>query len=145
MRNRAMCVALAAFLALGATTYGGDGYPMKCQSKPCGYETYVTFGGGMLASQITTYCRSCKKFVYLTWTRENLPAQLKGTVKSRPRPKPLGEVWDSRTGAVLTVHACRTCKGPVLEIKSLADLKCCPKCSKPGFAVDKSKPRMAID
>ena len=154
---RRLFTSLVAFLALVATTYAGDGVHMKCQakpekdpdtgklSKPCGYESLVTFGGGMFSNQTTGYCRSCKKFVYLNWTRENIPAEMKERIKVRPRPEPLGEVWDAQTGKVLTIHACPTCKGPFLEIKKPDELKHCPVCSKPHFAVDESKPRMAID
>lgn len=77
MRTKMLSIAPLAFLAMTAIVFAGDGIPMKCQakpekdpatgeiSKPCGYESYVNFGGGMFFDQITGYCRSCKKFVYL--------------------------------------------------------------------------------
>ena len=70
---------------------------------------------------------------------------MKGRIQPKPRPKPLGEVWDAKTGTVLTLYACPHCKGPFAQIKSQRDLKHCPACNKPGFAVDKSKPMLAID
>jgi Zn finger protein HypA/HybF involved in hydrogenase expression len=130
---------------------------MKCQAKPakdpatgktakaCGYESMVAIGGGMLSESITGYCRACKKFVGLHWTAKNLPAALKARVKVKPHPVPLGEVWDAATGKIMTIHACPKCKGPFLEIKKFDELKHCPVCNKPHFAVDKSKPRLAID
>jgi hypothetical protein len=157
MRRKMPFIAPLVFLAIAATVHAADGIPMKCQAKPdkdletgqiakpCGYEAYVNFGGGMFFNQTTGYCRSCKKFVYVSWTRENLPAEMKGTFKVRPRPEPLGEVWDAQTGKVLTIHACPTCKGPFQEIRKPGDLKHCPVCNKPHFAIDESKPRMAID
>lgn len=114
-------------------------------SKPCGYESYVTFGGGMFYDQLTGYCRNCKKFVYLHWTRENIPADMKKQIEHKPRPEPLGEVWDAKTGQVKTIHACGKCKGPFLEIKKLDDLKNCPVCENSHFVIDNSKPRIAID
>lgn len=164
MKKRFMSVMLVTCLAT-ATIYAGTSFFMKCQpgpekttktekptqtskpSKPCGYESYVSFGGGMFYNQTTGYCRACKKFVYLRWTRKNIPAETKKHLKSkdRPRPKPLGEVWDSQTGKVMTVHACPACKGPFLEIKRLDDLKRCPVCNKSHFAIDKSKPMIAED
>ena len=99
----------------------------------------------MLVNQIGGYCRACKKFVYLHWTRDGLPASLKARVKATPRPVPLGEVWDASTGKVLTIHACPICKGPFLEVKKPEELKHCPACNKPHFAIDKSKPELAID
>jgi len=152
-----MAIALITCLLTAAAVYAGTGYFMKCQAKPakdaatgktpkpCGYESQVTFGGGMISEQVCGYCRACKKFVYLHWTRPNIPDGLKAHTKVRPRPKPLGEVWDARTGKVLTIHACPHCKGPFLEIKNREELKYCPACNKPHFVVDKSKPMIAID
>ena len=158
MKKSFLIIAMAAFLATVATIYAGTGYFMKCQAKPekdpktekpvkkpCGYGSRVSFGGGMFSQQATGYCRVCKKFVYLHWTRKNIPEQLKDQIKHKARPKPLGEVWDSQTGRVMTVYACPTCKGPFLEIKKVEDLKCCPACNKPHFAIDKSKPMIAYD
>ncbi len=157
MTRRMIAAALALCLLTTAAVYAARGLAMKCQTKPgqqapadkadkpCGYEARVTFGGGMLFNQMGGYCRACKKFVYLHWTRDNLPAGLRAQVKVTPRPVPLGEVWDARTGKVLTIHACPTCKGPFLEIKTPAELKHCPACNKPHFAIDKSKPELAID
>ena len=144
-------------LLTAAAVYAAQGLSMKCQAEPekdpatgkvsktCGYEAEVTFGGGMMFDQITGYCRHCKKFVYLQWTRENAPDELKARMKFQPKPEPLGELWDSSTGKIMTVYACPHCKGPFLPIKSADDLKYCPACNKPHFAVDKSKPEMAID
>jgi len=152
-----MAVAMIACLLTSAAVFAARGLSMKCQAKPakdaatgktakpCGFESRVTFGGGMFFNQITGYCRSCKKFVYLSWTRANVPAEMKGRIKVTPRPVPLGEVWDASTGKVMTIYACPHCKGPFLEIKKPEDLKYCPVCNKPHFVIDKSKPEMAID
>ena len=140
------------------TAHGGTGYTMKCQAQPaedpkpgkitatCTFSSRVTFGGGMFFDQLSGYCRACKKFVYVTWTgKDQIDRAKEVGFKVQPRPKPLGEVWDARTGKILTIHACPTCKGPFLEIKSPDELKHCPACNKPHFGVDKSKPVMAID
>ena len=157
MKKTMMLTTLATLLLGTTTVLAGTGLQMKCQAKAekdpktgkqlkaCGYEAQVTFGGGMFFNQITGYCRTCKKFVYLSWTRENIPADMKDRIKVKPRPEPLGEVWNSLTGKVLTIYACPTCKGPFLEIKKAQELKYCPVCNKPHFSVDKSKPVMAID
>ena len=159
MSKKTMFIAMAVSMATAATLFAGTGLYMKCQakpekdpasgemSKPCEYETMVTFGGGMLFDQITGYCRNCSKFVYLRWTSEHAPADLlqnMGT-KVTPRPTPLGEVWDARTGQILPVYSCPGCKGPFVEIRSADELKHCPACNKPHFGIDESKPRMSID
>jgi len=159
MRNpqKLIIIALAISLLTGAAVYAGMGMSMKCQAKPeknpatgktakaCGYEAMVTIGGGMLSQRMTGYCRACKKFVGLSWTRGNIPPQMKARIKVKPHPVPLGEIWDAQTGKITTVHACPTCKGPFIEIKKFDELKHCPICNKPHFAVDKTKPKLAID
>jgi len=157
MTRRITITTLTACLLASAAVYAARGLSMKCQAKPgkdpatgktaksCGYESSVIFGGGMFFDQIGGYCRACKKFVYLRWTRDRIPAEMKARIKVTPRPAPLGVVWDAQTGRALTIHACPACKGPFLEIKKPQDLKHCPACNKPHFAIDKSKPELAID
>lgn len=137
-------LALIGVVVVATVVYAGEGYFMKCAAQKCGYETRLTFGGGMMFDQLTGYCKSCKKFVYLSWTREGGP-QMNGAQEPKPRPEPLGQVWDSRTGNTLTLYACPHCKGPFAEIKTKKDLVCCPVCGQEGFDHDASKPRMAID
>ncbi len=157
MTRKMILIVLAASLLTGAAVYAGRGMSMKCQAKPvkdpatgkiakpCGYEAMVSLGGGMLSKRVTGYCRACDKFVAIHWTHKNLPAGLKARVKVKPRPAPLGEIWDAQTGRIMTIEACPKCKGPFLEIKKFDELKHCPVCNKPHFAVDKSKPKLAID
>lgn len=160
MTKRMMFIALVTCLLGVAGVHAGSGLYMKCQakpetdaatgemSKPCGYEKEVIFGGGMAFQQMTGYCRRCKEFVYLSWTQGGLsPEMIKslGIKEITPRPNPLGEVWDARTGKVLALYACPTCKGPFLEIKGPDDLRCCPACGDPHFGVDRSRPVKAID
>jgi len=155
MTRKTVTFTLATCLLAAAAVYAGQGLSMKCTAKPqkdpatgkagkaCNYEATVVFGGGMFSDQMTCYCRHCKKFVYLHWTRQGAPVP--ANMKVTPQPKPLGEVWDASTGKVMTVYACPHCKGPVLEIKKREDLTHCPVCNRPHFVVDKSKPEMAID
>lgn len=129
---------------IAAAVYAGTHYHMKCRAKSCGYASEVTFGGGMAFEQLTGYCLPCRKFVYLHWTREGSPL-VDPKAERIPPPKPLGEVWDARTGKTLTLHACPHCKGPFAEIKGMNDLRHCPACNQPDFKVDESKPLIAID
>jgi len=150
-------IVTTACLLTGAAVYAGMGVSMKCgakpakdpatgkTAKPCGYETRVVIGGGRMFKQITGFCRACDKFVAIRWARGNLPAAMKARIKLKPRPAPLGEIWDAQTGKIVTIEACPTCKGPFVEIKKFDELKHCPACNKPHFAADKTKPRLAID
>jgi hypothetical protein len=144
MRGTKGFIALAGIVAAIAVVYAGDGFSLKCKAKSCGYQSDVTFGGGMTSEQLTGYCRQCKKFVVLQWTREGSPTVDPNAKKIAP-PKALGEIWDAQTGNVLKIYTCPHCAGPFAEIKNIEQLKHCPKCCTSGFALDDSKPRMAID
>jgi hypothetical protein len=144
MRAGRVSFTLAGVITIAVLVYAGDALHMKCSSQECRYEAQVTFGGGMAFEQLTGYCRTCKKFVYLQWTREGSPV-VDAKSEKVPHPKSLGEVVDVRTGGVLNIYACPHCKGPFAEIKSKEDLKHCPACSKPGFGIDDTKPAIAVD
>jgi hypothetical protein len=144
MRALTKVITLGSILTIAAVVYAAEGFSMKCKSKACGYESTVTFGGGMAFGQLTGYCVKCKKFVSLNWTLEGSPA-LDPKAKKIPQPKPLGEVWDSQSGRKLAIFACPHCSGPFAEIKSKDELKHCPSCNKPEFGADDTKPIIAID
>lgn len=140
-----------------AAVYAGDGFTMKCgvsalakdadgkAVKPCGFKQEIVFGGGMFFDQVQGYCRSCKKFVAIAWTREGAPLPPEMAKNPVAKPKPLGEVWDGETGRVLTIYACPHCKGPFSKIDGPANLKYCPSCNQPGFGIDPDSPVMAVD
>ncbi len=144
MRSVTASIILVAIIAIAAVVYAGSGFSMKCQSKTCGHESEVTFGGGMAFEQLTGYCQKCKKFVHLHWTREGSPV-VNPKDKKVPAPSPLGEVWDAGTGRIITIYACPHCTGPFAHIKTKDELKHCPACNKRSFEVDETKPRLAID
>ena len=95
-----MAITLTACLLASVAVHAGRGVSMKCQAKPdrdagtgktakpCGYGSPVTFGGGQLSSQITGYCRACKKFVYLHWTRKDIPNEMKARLGIKARRPP---------------------------------------------------------
>lgn len=144
MRGTKGYIALAGIFAAIAVVYAGEGLSMKCKAKSCGYQTEVTFGGGMTSQQLTGYCKKCNKFVSLQWTREGSPT-VDPNAKKIPAPKALGEIWDAQTGKVLKIYTCPDCTGPFAEIKNKDELKHCPKCGTAGFAGDDSKPIRAMD
>ncbi|MDT8390457.1 MAG: hypothetical protein RRC34_08125 [Lentisphaeria bacterium] len=144
---------MVVLMGFASLAWAGDGYPMKCMDgkdadgkpvKGCGYEEMVIFGGGMMFERVMGYCPTCEKFVGVTWTREGSPL-LNPEAKVTPPPKPLGKIWDAKTGRKLTIYACPHCQGPFAEIKNVKELTHCPKCGGAHFTVDKTKPREAID
>lgn len=139
-----LCVLfLQSLLMVGAMA--AEGMTMKCAKPSCGFKSMVVFGGGMMVGQLMGYCRSCKKFVSLTWARENAPPEMLKDLKLEPKPKSLGEVWDAKTGNMLKLYPCPACKGPFAEIRSPDQLKHCPACNAEGFAADGNEPRLMID
>lgn len=153
MKSRSALLLAATALIVVTAVYAGTGMTFKCTAasgadRPmCDFESEVVFGGGMFFEQVTAYCVACEQFVYISWTRENLPEEMtaNGNIKIVPKPKPRGRVWDARTGQFSTIHACPKCKGAVAQISTQADLVHCPKCNRAGFEPDKSKPMIAID
>ncbi len=144
MKAVMVSITFLAIIAVTTVVFAGTLFNMKCESKTCGFEAGVMFGGGMAFQQLTGYCQSCEKFVYLQWTRKGSPLVDPNAEIVEP-PEPLGKILDLRTGSTLTIFACPDCKGPFAEIKSLEDLKHCPACNKPEFAIDESKPTIVFD
>lgn len=108
-------------LLLGvATGYAGMSVVMKCSN--CNYSSAVSSGGGRAFDQLTGYCASCEKFVYLSWKR------------GAEKPAPSGKIWDAATGRRIDVYPCPECKKSFAPVAG--DLKFCPRCGKDSFAVD---------
>lgn len=134
-RVAVLALVAALLLTCGSALFGGTGYNLHCTDAECGYEGRVNFGGGFFFNQFTGYCTQCQSFVYLRWPNGNGPVK---EGQERPKvepPKPLGTVWDARTGQDGTLYACPKCKGPFMAINE-PDLKCCPKCHKPTAKLD---------
>ena len=134
-RVLAMACAVAALSATAAVA--GTGYTMKCSS--CGFSSQVNIGGGMGFEQITGFCVDSMKFVYLQWKR------------GEKKPEPAARIWDSTTGKKIDLYKCPDGDGlfmPLLFAQPDAEgpgFDRCPKCGKPTFRVDKSKPIMMYD
>lgn len=140
--KRFLLVSALVLVGGAALVYAGSGYRLNCPEEACEYEGMVTFGGGRMFEQKTAYCCACKKFVYLRWSRGGRPG-FDGKVKLKPEP--LGQVWDSATGRVLTLYACPECQAPAAEIPTRKDLKVCPQCNKGHFDLENARPAVAID
>jgi hypothetical protein len=139
-------LAALALVAGGMTqALAGDGATMKCADAKCAFPpTMVILGGGFMFESASGYCTSCKKFQTVSWTRPNLGDGPKPQ-KIVPEPKPLATVWVPTLGAARRVYKCPGCEGAFLEVRTHDELKHCPACSKPGFGVDPTAPRLAVD
>ncbi len=135
-------VALTVWVCYPMTILAGSVYELACENKGCYYADHVSFGGGMRFEQITGYCVSSGKFVYLNWDRERLP---KGGPKervSKPKPSPVGHIWLPSTGQYIPLYQSKDCPQPFIPIHSVEELKFCPKCNQPTL---KSKRSLFFD
>lgn len=135
MRLNRIMITLAICTAGIGLLYAATSLQMKCHNKTCGFETRIAFGPTMTTEAINGYCRSCKDFVSLKWRYRSFDGSPDGIEK---RPEAMGEVWDSKTGAITPIYGCPDCKSPFLEIKNHAELKHCPACNEAEFRVDKN-------
>ncbi len=74
----------------------------------------VTFGGGFISDMVTAFDPKSRKFVYLTWKRDE------------KAPQPIGEIWDPHTGKTLRLFKFPGVEHPLPEIPSISDMKVCP-------------------
>ena len=122
---------LFAWLCCPITILAGSVYELVCENKDCLYADHASFGGGMRFEQITGYCVSTGKFVYLTWDRENMPKGGSKERVSKPRPSPMGYIWFPGEGKYIGLYQSRDCPQPFIPINSVEELKFCPKCKQP--------------
>jgi hypothetical protein len=137
MTTRTSLLALAIVLMAAVAALAGTGYPMKCDN--CGYSCRVMIGGGIGFEQLTGFCASDKKFVYLRWDRDTKP------------PAPMAKVWDSANGETIKVYKCPDCSKPFIPLRPKPPdrdgpgFNHCPKCGKATFQVDEAQGIMMYD
>ena len=130
--------------AVSMLALAGDGFVFKCQSKECGFRPTIIFGGGMLFEQAMGWCHQCKAFRTVQWSRPGAPS-INPNARPIPQPKPLVDVWVPAIGQTRRIYKCPKCEGSFMEIRKPEELCCCPKCNRPGFKVDPTAPRLAVD
>lgn len=137
MTKKTLLIAAAIVFVPALATLAGMSYPMKCDH--CGYSTRVVVGGGRLFEQITGYCPGDKKFVSITWKRDE------------KKPAPMARVWDASTGKTIDLYKCPDCGKPfiALEVKDTdvdgPGFDHCPRCGHKTFKLNKEEGIMAID
>jgi DNA-directed RNA polymerase subunit RPC12/RpoP len=105
-------------LASAAVVLAGTGFDLTCTNKDCGYKGNAQFGGGRQFEQISGFCVRDNQFVYVRWKRsDKAPAPLK--------------IWNPTDGTFVELYKCPTCGDPFLPIKTVEDVKYCPKCNRP--------------
>ncbi len=124
-------VALVAWVCYPVTILAGSVYQLTCENKDCLYTDHVSFGGGMRFDQITGYCSSTGKFVYVIWHREHQTRSGSKEKVSKPKPSPVGQIWLPSMGQYISLYQSKDCPQPVVPINSVEELKFCPKCKQP--------------
>lgn len=108
----------------------GTGYEVTSSDGEKTVTYTVNFGGGMFFKQHTAYDPASKKFVYLTWKRDE------------QEPKPACSIWDHQTGQTIALYQFPGVKNPLPVIPSIKAMKVCPKTGDKNF---KSEARIAYD
>jgi hypothetical protein len=105
---------LAVLLAVGSQVQAGTTYRITSTDGKESMEYNVDFGGGKLFEKYTAFDPKSKKFVYLSWERDE------------PAPKPAGTIWDHRSGELIRLYKFPKVDQPLPVIPSINDLKVCP-------------------
>lgn len=95
--------------------WAGSLFSFSCEGPAGHIEERVVLGGGFKFEQITGFCLSAKRFVYLIWKRHD------------PAPVPL-RVWDPKTGDVFELYRAEDCPEPIIPIRAVEQLDRLPIC-----------------
>lgn len=99
----------------------GDGYEVTARQGEREVTYMVNFGGGKRFEQYTAFDPESRKFVYLSWDREEQP------------PQPAMTIWDHKTGELVPLFKFPDVKHPLPIIPSIDALKVCPITGDKGF------------
>ena len=112
MKRVVLGLVVLVFSAMSA--WAGSGYEITAQKGGKEVNYRVDFGGGMMFDMYTGFDPATKKFVYLTWNRQEKP------------PKPAMTFWDHRTGELVQLYKFPNVKNPLPVIPSIEEMKVCP-------------------
>jgi hypothetical protein len=125
-----IAVSLVLLLFLTCTAFAGTGYEVTSSDGEKTVTYNVRFGGGMFFQKYTAFDPASKKFVYLTWKRD------------QPEPKPVSSIWDHETGRTIALYQFPGAKHPLPVIPSIEAMKVCPVTGDKDF---KYQAAIAID
>jgi hypothetical protein len=125
-----IAVSLALLFFLTRTAFAGTGYEVTSSDGEKTVTYMVNFGGGMFFDQHTGYDPASKKFVYLTWKRD------------QPEPKPVSSIWDHESGRIIALYQFPGVEHPLPVIPSIKAMKVCPVTGDKDF---KHRAVLAID
>ena len=126
--NTCVCLAIVVSLLWPGVLLAGQQYLLQCENKGCNYHDHVSFGGSRLTAQITGFCASTGKFVYLSWDREGMRRSPSANEAPRPRPTPISHIWWAETGENVPLYQSKDCPYLFVPVESIESLKFCPKC-----------------
>ncbi len=111
------------FLGLALHADGGEIYRITSTdgAKQISYD--VSFGGGKSSSRFTAFCPQQKKFVYLSWDRD------------QKSPTQAAVIWDHRTGETINLYKFPDAPNPLPAIADVKDIKICPFTGDKDFKV----------
>jgi hypothetical protein len=125
MRKLGAAALLACWLLASTAPPASPGQIYRITSKDgdrtVSYE--VTFGGGLAFERYTAFDPHAKKFVYLDWKR------------GEPAPRPVGVIWDHRTGERLPLYKFPGAQVPLPVIPGVQAIKVCPLTGDRHFTV----------
>jgi hypothetical protein len=123
MQRRMVPIAVITVL-LTSTVFAGAIFEINCPDAKCGFKSELHLGGVLMYERAAGYCTTCNDFVFVSWRR---PGRGGG-----PTSQPVaGEIWDGASGRMIRLFHCRKCNTLFGEIKSIDELKHCPRCSGP--------------
>jgi hypothetical protein len=130
MQTRFLLIPVAGLLLSASTALGGNIYRVTSHDGDREVTYEVQFGGGRLIDRFTAFDPEEKKFVYLTWKRQEQP------------PKPAMKIWDHQSRETISLYAFPNAKHPLPVIPSIEAMKVCPITGDKNF---KAKLHVIVD
>lgn len=107
-------VFLVAITVAAASAQAANGYEVTCKDGDKTITYSVRFGPTKLTEGFTAFDPASKKFVYLSWRRDE------------KRPEPAMKIWDHRTGETIELYKFPDAEHPLPVIPSIEAMKVCP-------------------
>ena len=117
---------LILFLGVALCSDGGEIYRITSTDGKKGTSYEISFGGGKSIERLTAFCPKQKKFVYLSWDRD------------QKAPTPASTIWDHRTGEIIQLYKFTDCIDLLPIIPNVNAMKVCPFTGDTKFKVKRT-------